>query len=75
MAGVAVLAIAIWTIIWKHQYVSLFATSTYVIASYGLFVAGVLTVSAAIWGCCGIWREQRSMLCCVSIGIKMIQTI
>lgn len=68
MSGVAVTAAAVWTIIWKHQYVSLLATPTYVLASYGLLLAGVLTIGGAIWGCCGIWREQRSMLCCVSIN-------
>lgn len=75
MSGIAVALVAIWTIFWKHEYISLFDSSTYLHASYGLLVAGILAFSAAIWGCCGIWREQRSMLCCVSIHFVSFQNL
>lgn len=66
MSGNAVIATAIWTIFWKHKYITLFATPWYLIIAYGLLVAGVLAITTAIWGCCGIWRESRSMICVVS---------
>lgn len=67
MSGIAVVTISIWTIIWKHQYVSLLTTSTYIIGTYALFVAGVLAIFGGFIGCCGIWREQRAMILSVSI--------
>lgn len=72
MSGDAVIAVAIWTIFWKHDYISLLATPSYFLISYGLLLSGVLAVTAATWGCCSVWRELRSMLCVVSIAYKSI---
>lgn len=75
MSGDAVIAVALWTIFWKHEYISLLATPWYFVITYGLLLSGLLAVSAAIWGCCSIWREARPMICGVSIYIFRIITI
>lgn len=67
MSGVAVVAVAIWIICWKHDYISLLTTPWYYLISYGLLLSGVLAVTSAIWGCCSIWRELRPMICGVLI--------
>lgn len=75
MSGDAVIAVAIWTIFWKHEYISLLATPWYFLITYGLLLSGLLAVSAAIWGCCSIWREARPMICGVSIHISTLMGI
>lgn len=66
MSGGAVTAVALWSIIWKHQYISLLVTSVYPVASYGLLISGILATGTALFGCYVVWRDQRSMICCVS---------
>lgn len=66
MSGIGVTTIGIWTIFWKHQYISLLETSNYAIGTYALLAAGTLTIFGGVLGCCGIWREQRALLLCVS---------
>lgn len=62
VSGVAVLGVAIWTIFWKHQYVSLLATSTYLVGTYALAVAGTLAIIGSILACCGIFYEHRALI-------------
>ncbi|WP_278924693.1 tetraspanin family protein, partial [Pseudophaeobacter profundi] len=57
-----VLAVGLWSVIYKHQYVSLLTTSTYVLTGYVLVVAGALVLLVVILGCCGVWRENRCLL-------------
>lgn len=67
MSGIGVAGVAIWTIFWKHQYISLLVSSNYAFGTYALFAAGVLAILGGFVGCCGVWREQRSMILCVSL--------
>lgn len=67
VAGLAVFSVGLWTVIGKHQYVSLLSTITYPMAAYVLLAAGTLATIASVLGYCGLWRENRSMLLCVSI--------
>lgn len=69
MSGCIIIAIALWSILWKHQYVSLLMTSVYPLISYGLLISGIFATFTAIFGCYVVWRDQRSMICCVSIII------
>lgn len=68
MSGCAITAVALWSIFYKHQYVSLLATPTYALTSYGLLTAGIFATLTALFGCYVVWRDQRSLICCVSIG-------
>ncbi|KXJ75563.1 hypothetical protein RP20_CCG011489 [Aedes albopictus] len=62
MSGMVILAITVWTVFWKHQYVSLLSTTNYAIGTYSLLAAGLLALLGGFIGCCGVWREQRPML-------------
>lgn len=72
MSGIGVAGVAIWTIFCKHQYISLLVTSSYAIGTYALLVAGLMAVFGGFLGCCGVWREQRAMILCVSIELKLL---
>lgn len=67
MSGCVITAVALWSILYKHQYVSLLATPTYALTSYGLLTAGIFATLTALFGCYVVWRDQRSLICCVSI--------
>jgi hypothetical protein len=67
LSGIAVVAVAVWTIAEKHQYISLLSTSSYLFCTYGLLLAGIIGVFAGILGCCGVWRENRAIILVVSI--------
>ena len=58
--------IGIWTVISKHNYVSLMTTSTYPALAYALIVAGVLAVVGSWLGCGGVTSENRCVLLIVS---------
>jgi hypothetical protein len=66
-----VCGVAIWTIFFKHIYISLLASPNYAFAAYGLLVAGCLAMVGGILGCCGIWREHRAMILAVSEILKI----
>ena len=66
MCGIGVSVVAIWTIFWKHDYISLLITSSYAIGTYALLAAGLIAVFGGFVGCCGVWREERTLLFCVS---------
>ncbi|XP_076303616.1 CD151 antigen isoform X3 [Lasioglossum baleicum] len=62
LSGLVVGGIGIWTVISKHSYVSLMATSTYPILAYALIVAGALAVVGSWLGCGGVTSENRCVL-------------
>ncbi|XP_055703855.1 CD151 antigen-like [Phlebotomus papatasi] len=64
MSGIIVAGVAVWTIFWRHKYISLLSTFSYAFGAYAFIVAGILAIAGGIWGCCGIWREQRAMILC-----------
>lgn len=66
LSGLVVGGIGVWTVIWKHSYVSLLTTSTYPILAYALIVAGVLAVVGSWLGCGGVTAENRCVLLIVS---------
>lgn len=71
MSGVAVVVVAVWTILNKHQYISLLSTSNYLFCTYGLLLAGGLAVFGGFLGCCGVWRENRAIILFVSNFCQM----
>ncbi|XP_049862269.1 CD151 antigen-like [Schistocerca gregaria] len=62
LAGAAVLAVGVWTLVDKQTYISLLSSATYVVAAWVLLVAGAVTLAVAFLGCCGVWRENRCLL-------------
>lgn len=65
---------AVWTIFWKHKYISLLSSHNYAFAAYGLFLAGGLAIIGGIFGWCAVWRENRAILLCVST-LESIETV
>ncbi|XP_041110280.1 tetraspanin-11-like isoform X1 [Polyodon spathula] len=62
VGGAAVMAVGIWTLIDKNDYVSLLASSTFAVSAYILIFAGGLVMITGFLGCCAVIREQRSCL-------------
>lgn len=73
MSGLAITAVAVWSILWKHQFISLMAEPMYPLASYCLLAAGLLATLTALFGCYAVWRDQRSLVCCVSVFVIYTQ--
>lgn len=72
MSGLVIIGVTVWTVLWKHHYVSLLSTTNYAIGTYSLLAAGLLAVLGGILGCCGVWREQRALLLGVSFFLREI---
>ncbi|XP_023289603.1 CD151 antigen-like [Orussus abietinus] len=62
LSGIVVGGIGIWTVVAKHNYISLMATYTYPILAYALIVAGGLAVIGSFLGCGGVTTENRCVL-------------
>lgn len=62
LAGGAVMAVGIWTLVDKSDYISLLSSSTYMIAAFILIGAGAVVMFTGILGCCATIREQRALL-------------
>ena len=60
------MAVGIWTLAEKSDYISLLQSNTYMATAYILVVAGVVVMITGILGCCATFREQRSLLRVVS---------
>ncbi|KAF4526878.1 hypothetical protein B566_EDAN013789, partial [Ephemera danica] len=66
LAGIAVLAVGVWTITSKHQFVALLATATYELTAYVLLAAGALVLLTMVVGCVAVYQENRCLLLVVS---------
>ncbi|NWZ36106.1 CD151 protein, partial [Brachypodius atriceps] len=62
LAGGAVMAVGIWTLAEKSDYISLLSSSTYSATAYILVVAGVVVMVTGILGCCATFKERRNLL-------------
>ncbi|XP_028726172.1 CD151 antigen [Peromyscus leucopus] len=62
LAGLAVMAVGIWTLALKSDYISLLASSTYLATAYILVVAGVVVMVTGVLGCCATFKERRNLL-------------
>ncbi|XP_051979432.1 CD151 antigen isoform X1 [Xyrauchen texanus] len=62
LAGGAVMAVGIWTLVDKSDYISLLSSSTYMVAVFILIGAGAIVLFTGILGCCATIREQRGLL-------------
>ncbi|XP_054632957.1 CD151 antigen isoform X5 [Dunckerocampus dactyliophorus] len=62
LAGGAVLAVGVWTLVEKSDYISLLNSSFYSTSAYILIAAGVIVIVTGIIGCCATMREMKSLL-------------
>lgn len=68
VGGAAVLAVGVWTLVEKSDYLSLLASGTFTASACILVVAGSLVAVTGYLGCCAVIREQRSCLSVVRRG-------
>lgn len=66
LAGLAVMAVGIWTLALKSDYISLLASGTYLATAYILVVAGIVVMVTGALGCCATFKERRNLLRLVS---------
>ncbi|XP_048112519.1 CD151 antigen isoform X2 [Alosa alosa] len=62
LAGGAVAAVGVWTLVDKSEYISLLASSAYSASAYVLILAGVVVVATGILGCCATIKEHKGFL-------------
>lgn len=62
LAGGAVLAVGVWTLVEKSDYISLLNSNLYSASAYILIVAGVIVIMTGIIGCCATLKEIKSLL-------------
>ncbi|XP_073709390.1 CD151 antigen, like isoform X2 [Misgurnus anguillicaudatus] len=62
LAGGAVMAVGIWTLVEKSDYISLLSSKIYAVSAYILIVAGVIVMITGVLGCCATFKEQRRLL-------------
>jgi len=68
LAGGAVMAVGIWTLVEKSDYISLLSSKTYAASAYILVLAGIIVMVTGVLGCCATFREQRKLLLVVRGG-------
>ncbi|KAK7877052.1 hypothetical protein WMY93_032244 [Mugilogobius chulae] len=62
LAGGALLAVGVWTLVEKSDYISLLSSSLYSASAYLLIVAGVILIFTGLLGCCATLKEIKSLL-------------
>jgi hypothetical protein len=72
LSGVGVLAVGVWTLVAKHQYVVLLTNATYEVAAWVLVVAGCLVVIVTAIGCIGVLRENRFFILMYTFALLLI---
>lgn len=59
------MAVGVWTLIEKTDYISLLPSKTYAASAYILVLAGVIVMVTGVLGCCATFKEHRRLLCVV----------
>ncbi|XP_071261275.1 CD151 antigen-like isoform X1 [Salvelinus alpinus] len=62
LAGGVVMAVGVWTLVEKSDYISLLNSTFYSASAYILIAAGAIVVFTGIVGCCATLKEMRSLL-------------
>ena len=60
--GLSGLAVGLWTLLDRGQFLSLLTSSTYHISGILVLVSGVMVVGITVLGCCGISREGKGLI-------------
>ena len=61
------MAVGVWTLLEKSDYISLLPSATYAASAYILVLAGAIVMVTGVLGCCATFKEQRRLLRVVSI--------
>lgn len=56
------MAVGIWTLVEKSDYISLLSSKTYAASAYILVVAGAVVMVTGVLGCCATFKEQKKLL-------------
>ncbi|CAI5664055.1 CD151 antigen isoform X3 [Oreochromis niloticus] len=70
LAGGAVLAVGVWTLVEKGDYISLLSSGFYATSAYILIAAGVIVIVTGIIGCCATLNEMKSLLIVLDEELK-----
>ncbi|XP_068581046.1 CD151 antigen-like, partial [Cebidichthys violaceus] len=62
LAGGGVMAVGVWTLVEKSDYISLLSSKTYAASAYILVLAGAIVMVTGVLGCCATFKEQRRLL-------------
>ncbi|KAF5907573.1 pseudouridylate synthase 7 isoform X1, partial [Clarias magur] len=62
LSGGAVMAVGLWTLVDKSDYISLLSSSTYSFSAYILIAAGAVVMLTGILGCCATIKENKRLL-------------
>lgn len=62
LAGGVVMAVGVWTLVEKSDYISLLPSKTYAVSAYILVLAGAIVMVTGVLGCCATFKEQRKLL-------------
>ncbi|XP_061773158.1 CD151 antigen isoform X4 [Nerophis ophidion] len=62
LAGGALVAVGVWTVVEKSDYISLLDSGFYSKSAYILIAAGVIVFVTGIIGCCATLMENKSLL-------------
>ncbi|KAG7246557.1 hypothetical protein CRUP_028001, partial [Coryphaenoides rupestris] len=67
VAGGVVMAVGVWTLVEKSDYISLLSSKSYAASAYILVLAGAIVMVTGVLGCCATFKEQRRLLRVVSV--------
>lgn len=56
------MAVGVWTLVEKSDYISLLPSKTYAASAYILVLAGAIVMVTGVLGCCATFKEQRRLL-------------
>lgn len=56
------MAVGVWTLVEKSDYISLLNSSFYSASAYILIAAGVIVIVTGIIGCCATLKEMKCLL-------------
>ncbi|KAI5098535.1 CD151 antigen [Silurus meridionalis] len=62
LAGGAVMAVGLWTLVKKSDYISLLSSRIYAASAYILCLAGAIVMVTGVLGCCATFKEKRQLL-------------
>lgn len=56
------MAVGLWTLVKKSDYISLLSSRIYAVSAYILCLAGAIVMVTGVLGCCATFKEKRQLL-------------